>query len=370
MNKKMILPVLGALLLIFALFTSSDYADASPTPTAKTIKREIKIGNKASAEIEKQYPRVLDPDKEARLAMIAAKLTPFMERNLEYDVKIIDMKEPNAFSLPGGKTYFTTGMLTFLKSESEIAAVMAHEFVHADRAHGIVQAARNNRLSILTVAGIIAATQGGGGAAMLLSSALQTAIMNSYSIDLEKEADAKGIDALRRAGYNPAAMLTMMERLKIEKLKRAYADPGIFQTHPENEERVDAALKYMKDNGIEVQRKDVVQSLKVAVVTVSGDVRLTVDGAALISMTQNDESESLLRRLASRLEDRLELELAPYDVQVGSINGVQVLLMRGREIIRSDELIEGMPSLPELRKRINDALNNARRGNPLTDYFK
>lgn len=360
----------NVMLLTLALFVHSAYADASPTPTSKTIKREIKIGNKASVEIEKQYPRVLDPGQEAKLAMIAAKLTPYMERNLEYDVKIIDMKEPNAFSLPGGKTYFTTGMLTFLKSDSEIAAVMAHEFVHADRAHGIVQAARNSRLNILTIAGIIAATQGGGGAAMLLSSALQTAIMNSYSIDLEKEADAKGIDALRRAGYNPAAMLTMMERLKIEKLKRAYVDPGIFQTHPETDERVEAALKYMKDNGIEVQRKDVVQTLKVAVANVSGDVRLTVDGAALISMPQNDESEALLRTLASRLEDRLELELAPYDVQVSSVNGVQVLLMRGKEIIRSDELVEGMPSLPELRKRINDVLNKARRGNPLTDYFK
>ena len=368
MKNKITVAFCTALMIFISALSAC--ADASPTPTTKTIKREIKIGTKVAAEVEKQYPRVLDPAQEARLAMIASKLTPHMQRNLEYDVKIIELKEPNAFSLPGGRTYFTTGMLAFLKSEAEIAAVMAHEFVHADRAHGIVQSARNNRLSFLTIAGIIAATQGGGAAAMLLSSALQTAMMNSYSIDLEKEADARGIDALYKAGYNPAAMLTMMERLRIEKLKHAYVDPGIFQTHPETENRVEAALKYMKSKGLEVQRKDVVQSLKIDTVHVSGDVRLTVDGASLISLKDDPASSVLLEKLAARLTDRLELELAPYDLQVSRVNGGDVLMIRGREVLSAADLLPSMPTLAEIRNRINDALNKARRGNPLTDYFK
>ena len=347
------------------------YAAASPTPTAKTIKREIKLGRKTAKEIENQMPRVLDPGQEAHLMTIAGKLLPFLERNLEYEVRIIDMKDPNAFSLPGGITYFTTGMLKFLKSDAEIAAILAHEFVHADRAHVIVQTARNNKLNIITLAGIIAATQGAGAPAMLMSSMLQTAIMNSYSIDLEKEADARGIDVLYKAGFNPAAMLTTMERLKIEHLKKNSVDPGIYQTHPDEQERVDAAIKYMKDKGIEIQRKDVVQSLKVSTTEASGDIRLTVDGYSLISLKKSERSEKLLKELSGRLDSVLELELAPFDIQVNNTGPAdKTLLIRGKPILKESELISGMPTLSELRNRINDSLNSARRGNPLTDYFQ
>ena len=126
----------------------------------------------------------------------------------------------------------------------------------------------------------------------------------------------------------------------------------------------------MKSKGLEVQRKDVVQSLKIDTVHVSGDVRLTVDGASLISLKDDPASSVLLEKLAARLTDRLELELAPYDLQVSRVNGGDVLMIRGREVLSAADLLPSMPTLAEIRNRINDALNKARRGNPLTDYFK
>ncbi|MFR5879988.1 MAG: hypothetical protein ACLUEQ_03825 [Cloacibacillus evryensis] len=105
----------AAALMMFFLPAGCACAAASPEPSEKTIKRELKIGRKGAEAIEKQVPRVLDPAAEARLAMIAAKLTPYLQRDLEYSVRILDMKEPNAFALPGGRTYFTTGMLQFFE---------------------------------------------------------------------------------------------------------------------------------------------------------------------------------------------------------------------------------------------------------------
>ena len=367
--KKMIISLL---LFVAALAAAPCYAAASPEPSDRTIPREIKIGKKGAEAVEKQIPRVLDPAVEARLAMITDRLTPFLKRDLEYGVRILDMKEPNAFALPGGRTYITTGMLDFLKSEDEIAAILCHEFIHADRAHGIVQAKRNSKLNLLSIAALIAATQAGGEAAAGLASmagGISTAISNSYSIELEKEADAMGIDVLRRAGYNPAAMLTTMERLRVEKLKRAQYELGIFQTHPEEEERVDAALKYCRDHGIEVQRKDVVQSLKVTTDTVSGDVRLRVDGAVLVTAKESPESSKLFDELAKRLDSTLELELAPYDIQVLGDIGSRSLVIKRKTILTDAERLKGMPALQELRDRINDALIKARRGNPIVDYF-
>lgn len=359
-----------AVFSLLLLCTAQSFAAASPEPTDKTIPREIKIGKKTAEQVEKEIPRVHDPSREAKLAMIANRMTPYLQRDLQYYVKILDMKEPNAFSLPGGFTYITTGMLDFLKSEDEIAAILAHEFVHADRAHGIIQAARNNRLSLLTLAGMIAATQGGGMAAAMLSSAIQTAIMGAYSIELEKEADARGIDIMYRAGYNPAAMLTTMERLQVERMKRAYVDPGIFQTHPEVEERVKAALKYMKDNGIEVDRKDVVRKLKTEVSVKDGRAVLMIDGKTFADLTANDGSVKFLNEMKIRLDDTLALELAPYDVTVHGVPGDQALIVKGRIVLSEKEMPEEMPSITEIRERVITALADARRENPLADYYE
>ena len=369
MSKKSFL-LITAVLFLLTLCASNSFAAASPEPTDKTIPREIKIGKKTSEQVEKQFTRVHDPSREAKLAMIAGRMTPYLQRDLRYSVKILEMKEPNAFSLPGGFTYITTGMLDFLKSEDETAAILAHEFVHADRAHGIVQAARNNRLNLLTLAGMIAATQGGGMAAAMLSSALQTAIMGSYSIELEKEADSRGIEIMYKAGYNPAAMLTTMERLQVERMKRAYVDPGIFQTHPEVEERVKAALKYMKENGIEVNRKDVVLKLKTEVAEKDGRSMLMIDGKTFIDLPYGAANDKFLNGLKLRLDDFLSLELAPYDVIVHGTSGSRSLIIKGKILLRENEMPAGMPVLEEVRNRIIAAIADARRDAPLANYYE
>lgn len=359
------------ILFITVLITNgAAWADASPVPTMKTVPQEEKIGKKVAEAVEKQFPRVHDPASEARLNMIVESLAPYMERDLKYNIRIIELKDVNAFSLPGGQMYITTGMLEFLQSESETAAVIAHELIHADRAHGLVQSKRNSKISLLTIAGMIAAAAAGAPEVAMVASAVQTAAINSYTIDLEKEADAKGISVLHKAGYNPAAMLTMIERLNMERLRHPRFDPGIFQTHPDDEERIEAALKYMKGMGLEVKRKEVVGVLKVDVVPISGDLRLTIDEAVIASLPESDKSNKFLHELKNRLDDSLALELAPYDIQVHGQSPDTSLIIRGKYILRESELSPELPSLGEIRNRIAESLSNAKRRNPLTNYYQ
>jgi len=362
--------LLSLIIMFYCAFTTSLEAKNTLDSAAKTIKKETEFGKKAALELEKHIPRLLDPNKEAHLSLITSRLIPFLERDLDYNVRILEMKEPNAFSLPGGTTYITTGMLSFLKSDAEIAAILAHEFVHADKAHVIKQNKKSSKLNLITLLGILAATQGAGAPAMLVSSAVQTAIINSYSIEMEKEADAIGIDILFKAGFNPTAMLTTMERLKVERLKRAYINPGIYQTHPDDKERVEAALKYMKDKGIPVSRRDVVKKLNPEVVLISGDISLTIDGITLISIKESKKSTLLLTELAEKLNRYLELELAPYDIQVGTSNGEEALYIKGNVIIKESDSIPGIPKFSTLRTKINDIINEARRENPISNYFQ
>lgn len=365
--KKITVAVL--LLLSAFLASTTALAAASPTPTMKTAPREEKIGKQVSEAIEKQFPRVHDPAQEARLNMIVKSLTPYLERDLKYNLRIIELDDPNAFSLPGGQMYITTGMLSFLQSEAETAAVIAHELIHADRAHGLVQSQRNNKLSLLTMAGMIAAAAAGSPAAAVVASSIQTAAINAYSIDLEKEADAKGISVLHKAGYNTSAMLTMMERLNLERLRHPRYEMGIYQTHPDDEERIEAAQKFMKEMGVEVQRKDAVGVLKVDVAPFEGQLRLTVDGVELVSLSRSAESDKFLHELKERLDGSLALELAPYDILVAGEAPGRSLIIKGRLILREEYAPDGTPPLEEIRARLARALADARSKNPLTNYY-
>ncbi len=197
-----------------------------------------------------------------------AKANPFTDRDLQYEVRLIDEERPNAFALPGGRIYLTTGMLDFCRSDDELASILAHELVHTDRKHGMIQSARNQRLSIGALAVIIAT--GGQGAAPILANLAQVAIMNSYSKDMEREADTMGLKMLSQADYEPAAAVTVMERLQEEELKRHYVDPGIFAAHPKTRERVQTLIGIIRENGWPLERKNALRLLRTGITEEDG----------------------------------------------------------------------------------------------------
>lgn len=346
------------------------YAGA-PEPSDQTIAKEMKMGEKTVKSIEDGMTRVLDPETEEQLDRITARLIPFTQRNLHYEVRIVEADVPNAFSLPGGYTYITTEMLKILESDDEIAAVLAHEFVHADRAHVLVQTARSSKLDIISLIGLIAAAQGGGAGAAVVAGAVQTAYMNSYAIDLEKEADARGIEMLHKAGYNPTAMLVLMEKLNVEDLKRrSYESAGIYQNHPEDSERIEAAVQYMKDNKIEIQRKLIKNNLKAHVTRIYGDRSLMIDKNRIIALPAADENEEFLQGIADKLNELIELELAPYDIYVVTRPYGKEIMIRGKKIVSEPELTQQSASINEIRNRINAAIIDARLENTVSNYFR
>lgn len=187
--------------MFLAFTTGAVYAApvlSSGDVATEATPQEIKIGKKGIEQIEKNWTILKNPVHQARVDTIVGRLKPYMERNLSYDVRIADHEMINAFALAGGTMYVTTGMLDFVKSDLELAGVIAHEMVHADRKHVITQMARNERMTLLAIAAIIASK--GEGGAMIAANAVQVAVMGAYSIDIEKEADARGIDALVKAG--------------------------------------------------------------------------------------------------------------------------------------------------------------------------
>jgi predicted Zn-dependent protease len=157
---------------------------------------------------------------------------------------------PNAFALPNGSIYVSTGLLALMDNESQVAAVLAHEMTHVLRRHTYLQN-RSNRKKFLTMnimAAIGAYAPGGVAGAvitvvMAVAPFIVLATMFGYSRDLEREADLKGIDMMIAAEYPPEEMVKMMKLLNLdiegEDIRYFYND------HPALQERIKYLDSYL-----------------------------------------------------------------------------------------------------------------------------
>ena len=343
---------------VFAAPNSSDM---------RALEKEIKLGKSVAEDIEKQWTRVLEPSQIAHAEMILQRLRPYLDRSLDYEVRVVEQKMVNAFSLPGGITYVTTGMLDFLKTDIELAAVIAHELVHADKKHVMIQVARNERLTLLAI--ILAVATKGQGAAVIMANVAQVAIMNAYNIDLEKEADAVGIKIMMAANFDPAGMLTLQERLLEESLRHPKVDLGAWQSHPDAEERIRLAAQFMKDQKIPIHRKQALGLLRTEVQALSGDVRLMIDGEPLWSGRETKGNREFLERVRLRLDECLQLETLPYDIRLQKEPEGDALRILARKIAEAREIPEGMEPLTLIRDRLQSALERARKRHPVANYY-
>jgi hypothetical protein len=215
----------------------------------------------------------------------------------------------------------------------------------------------------------------GQGAALLAANVLHVAVMGAYSIDIEKEADAYGIDALKQAGYNPVGVLTIQERLKEERMKRPEINPGIYQTHPEVEERIAAAEKYLESNGIPIRRKFALGNLRTSVEEIDSDgfgLALMIDGEVVWRGAADEATRGIFDRVASDLWKYLDLETAPFDIRVegDDTNPNTAFFIESRKIITKGELRPGTEELSTLREGVMRVLTAARQSHPMADYFK
>jgi hypothetical protein len=185
---------------------------------------------------------VVDAPLTAYVREVGQKLAQVSDRRqLPYEFVVLNESVPNAWAMPGGKIAVNRGLLTELKSEAELAAVIGHEIVHAAGRH----AARGMESGLLIQAGaavISAATAdrqygrvvdavAGVGAGLLGV---------KYGRDLELEADHYGMIYMQRAGYDPQAAVSLQETfVRLAGNKEANWLAGLFASHPPSQERVD-----------------------------------------------------------------------------------------------------------------------------------
>lgn len=334
---------------------------------SKEEEREIALGKKVCEQVEKKWERVADPVPVARLQAILQRILPEARKPFPYEVRLIREKQPNAFSLPGGFIYFTTGMLDFAKSDAELAAVMAHEMIHAEHRHGMIQSARNERLSLLALA--VAVASKGEAAAMIIANIAQVAILNAYSRDLEKDADLGALRILQASGFPVSAAVTLMERLAEERLKHPYVDPGVFMDHPDLPERILYMVKFIRDSGWPLNRKEPLHLLRVTIEPQGERLVMNLDGKAAWQGPSSDKSRSLMERTKKGLDRYFQMELMSSEIGVVRDEKGRVLRVGQGAIVRESDLPAGMDSLDVFSENLKKALIEAQRVHPMGHYL-
>jgi predicted Zn-dependent protease len=203
-----------------------------------TPEQDVKLGREAAAEIRKQYPVITDSALAGYLDRLGKRLVAAAPAELnnpvfEYSFTPVNLKDINAFALPGGPMFVNRGMFEAATGEGEVVGVMAHELSHVLLRHGTANATKAQGFQLGQLAGAIAGAVVGGGWGQVISEGSQFglgAAFLKYSREYEKQADLLGAQIMARAGYDPRDLGRMFET--IQKESRG-GGPQWLSSHPD-----------------------------------------------------------------------------------------------------------------------------------------
>jgi predicted Zn-dependent protease len=205
---------------------------------------ELQIGEKNFAPMRQSEggDQQLDPALTAYVQEVGQRLAAVSDRKLPYEFTVLDNSIPNAWALPGGKIAVNRGLLTELKSESELAAVLGHEIVHAAARHSAQAMSRGMLIQGgLVVAQVAAHDSDYGNIAMMGAGLGAQLLMQRNSREAELEADKYGVDYMKRAGYDAQGAVSLQETfVRLKDSKEGNWLSGMFASHPPSQERLEA----------------------------------------------------------------------------------------------------------------------------------
>ncbi len=230
-----------------------------------TPENEYYIGRSVAANILSNYRASEDSAMESYVNKICSALVLNSEDpNLfnGYHVKILESDEINAFSTSGGHIFLTRGLISCTDSEDTLAAVIAHEIAHIQLKHAVksIKTSRFND-ALLTSASFTSDALGMEKLSKSMEGAagdMYSSLVNSgFSQTQEFEADKEALKLMYDAGYNPNAMVTLLEKMK--KKQSSSPKTGFYKTHPSPASRITNAkinLKKYKVKDSQSYRKE------------------------------------------------------------------------------------------------------------------
>jgi predicted Zn-dependent protease len=211
-----------------------------------TPEQEYYVGRAVGANILAQYSPYPEAKANGYLNLLGQSLAMVSDRPETfggYHFLILDSAQINAFAAPGGLIFVSRGLLACANSEDAVAAILAHEIGHVVKQHGL-KAIKTARFKDAGLAIGKAAVEELGSAELAKVTAAfsgtidditSTLVNSGYSRSAEKEADLAAVEILKRAGYDPRALVDMLKVMD-GRLKPGGSD--FAKTHPDPEDRI------------------------------------------------------------------------------------------------------------------------------------
>ena len=200
------------------------------------MEQDVEIGRQSAVAAERQLPMLRDRNVDRYLGKIVTRLaakTP--GARYPYSIKAVNDAAINALSLPGGPMYVNRGLFEAARSEAELAGVLAHEMSHVALRHGTHQASKAylGQAGLGILGGLLG--KNGKNTSQIVNAVGGlglNAVFLKFSRDAEYQADQLGAEIMAGAGYDPVAMASFFELLRLEQGR----DPGkverFFSSHP------------------------------------------------------------------------------------------------------------------------------------------
>jgi len=201
---------------------------------------EIKLGTQLHREVTKKYNLTdVGLERIERLGQRCARAS--VRPNILYKFHVVQMKEINGFSLPGGHIYITSALIK-LANDNELASVLCHEVGHIAARHSLKTLKKRQEYNdIAKSIGDITGIAGDLGRQLgeALGQMAGEGILTFHSQDEEREADFLGVRDMSKAGFDPQGMITMFQ--KLQRIENQSPDllGSLFSDHPDVQERID-----------------------------------------------------------------------------------------------------------------------------------
>ncbi|MFO0583346.1 MAG: M48 family metalloprotease [Anaeromyxobacter sp.] len=205
--------------------------------------QEIALGKQSAEEVRQTMGTYDDPKVKAYVSGVGMRMATASERpRIPWQFDVVDDPAVNAFALPGGPIFVTRGILTHLRSEAELAAVVGHEIGHVTARHSVQQLSKQQLAQVgLGLGAVLSPELGQLG--QLASAGMQLLFLK-YGRDDERQSDELGFRYMTAAGYDPREMPKVFEMLaKASALSGGGRVPEWMSTHPDPENRAKKAAE-------------------------------------------------------------------------------------------------------------------------------
>lgn len=227
---------LTCLILVFVLLLGAAAPSSAATISARF---ERTLGSGTAPALIKEYGGEYIPPIQQRLWLeeVFARLTACVGReDVEYTLTVLNSREANAFSLPGGYVFITRGLLNLIGGdEAQLAAVLGHEIAHVEKKHGVNAVLRQMGLTVLAEVGALALDFISGELVRLAGATLVQVLQLGWGREAEFEADAVGQSLAVQAGFDPIGAIGLLDRLA--QVNSSEEPVHLFSTHPDVQQR-------------------------------------------------------------------------------------------------------------------------------------